>query len=509
MKSVSHGRRCPVSFAPSVPRSGDETEAALRYFRLLHRPNVDRHRLSKNRKRFASIELQTWTGIDPPAIVIDNLTAVLEELDTTDVTDGFVAVLFHPGVVSRFAPAMIGAVLINHLAHSVKQIPWSEGVVVPEWEDDLRFLGQWWISLRKSTSEAVQNTVEGLMLNPETDMYISLLTPEEAASAESLNCFVANLAVRVHGKLFDFDSLHMDNIPLTPSRMHVLWFRGLLKTRKVKPASEEGSGGDSPSPLISSPLDIKEDLLFEDLDADHHGRADSPVNELPLTALSLNYRLETLSFSVCSIGTASLAVLFAGIISSSSLKTPIRNLDLSYNNLNNDSLYVMITLLPLTKIRNLSLRGNHLFASDPECFRNFLSDGCYFVEELDLSYTALSPEQLSGLIHVLPKLNRLKVLLINGIVLSDQLISLLGKAIMKAKRVRVVSDCCHARIQSSMDQVLLHQKQKSAEPSLTFFERFYLASMEKGWKPPYIGALPRNYRPFTTNDPTLPENLYY
>eukprot|EP00796_Vickermania_ingenoplastis_P007369 gene7369-5185_t len=466
----------------------------LRQYSLLVGEGTARSKLESKKKIFLPTEeeeLQYPMEVLPD--VIEDVLAAIASMRTCDVTDKCMVDIFHPSNVNQYSPLVVATALKNRLLATAREVEWNLPEEIPDWKKDMRFLGQWWISLRQPDGEIMKKVTANLSLDAK-QIYLPHLNASEMSSDDMLNKYVANVALRAHGKLLLFDLLHMDLVPLTAERMHVLWFDGLvlraLGHRRVGVYEESRDWSVSKQEEEEY---ASQGSLFLDLDTVPK-RADSESKSASRTPRAVDaFAVQTVSFSICSISSSSLAVLLSALVTISGVSPPVKNLDLSYNCLDNSSLYLFVTMLPLTKIRRLSLRGNNLASYDPSSIRDFLLEGCYFIEELDLSITWLTSEQLLVVIDVLPKLTRLRHLLLNGIIIPDNFVVALVKVIATCKHLTVSADGSSERIQAALDAAAAHQTSSSSEAeavvAMTFFEKFYQASKEKGWEPPDLGAL--------------------
>lgn len=536
MKTVSRGKQCTISLAPTQARS--KNGHILRHYSILEGEGHQRVKLEKKKKQYVARETVLSARVeDTPPNAIEDPLLVIDSLDTESFPDKLASDIFHPSNSAQYAGSVLASAIENQLMSTVSRVSWNQGVEVQGWANDFRFLGQWWLTIRLLDDALVTTVTQSMDVNPETDMYKPFLTFRESRRDDKINQYIANIALRVHGRLFHFNLLHMDRISLTPDRMHVLWYEGLVprsmgakrnvyesvidndspRGESSEEAEDEGEG----DVVTRQELEVLSEQNSQFVDVDHPDIKLDIAELVPTSSSSLKtpyspFRLTTISFSICNIGAASLAVLLSALITASGVRHPVLNLDLSYNAILNSSLAIFALMLPLTKVRRLSLRGNNLFSYDGEPIRDFLVEGCYFIEELDLSSTNLSEEQLRYIIDFLPKVSRLRVIHLNGLFIPDTLIPSVVKVILQSRSLTIRVDSCSDRLQAAVDAAQSSSRSQSTRSSVqnhlpdnvTFFEQFYLASKEKGWEPPSLDPIAPGYREFTTNDPSLANNLY-
>lgn len=365
------------------------------------------------------------------------------------------------------------------------------------------------------------------MLIP-TERYPPHLLPEEIKDESKVNEYIARLAMRFRtGPLFCCESLHFDHIDMTPSRMHVFMFEGVvarvqheyqsrvkLNFSSLDMANMECSWvSPKERKFLSrtahlSPLTESLKESFSSFEKDDLKGLSSMV--FPLWEENLinenSCRLETISFSICNIGNSALMVLFTGLMAMHVVPPSMENLDLSYNSLTYSCLYLLAGLLPCTRVRRLSLRGNNLFSKESQSFREFLLRGCYFLEELDLSYTNLSHSQLHELAELLRHRRRLCSLLLYGMKIPQHFLAGVEELLRKDGKFLLLCDQWKNGPQDEKGTSVCTSGLFCSQKS--FFSDFYKNATQHGWRPPDLNALPRGYRPFRFNDPSLPDNLY-
>ncbi|KEG15309.1 hypothetical protein DQ04_00111090 [Trypanosoma grayi] len=280
-------------------------------------------------------------------------------------------------------------------------------------------------------------------------------------SMQTENQFIADIALHMRQKAAVFSLVHLSHVTLTPERANVLLFDGILR---------------------------------------NEARA-----------------LECLSVPFCEVGAATLLLLLCGLNQCRALQPQLRYLNLSWNWIDASCSHMLAMLLGRTSVRRLSLHGNRFGGGDAITFQEFLLQGCAHLEELDLSYTSLTRAEVCALIRCLPQLRNLEVLLLDGVQVPESKAVALSSAIRQSKltyvslkgilacsgeaylqRIRVA---CHRNLVSRNVQKDKSTMRHLAE-SLSFFEAFERRACN--WVGDDASALPPSYRPFTTNEPSLP-----
>lgn len=397
-----------------------------------------------------------------PALLPDPLQFA-RACDTAKVTSSLAESLAYP-----FQPGSAGSMdavidaFLQRLRFTAPCLRWNTPKERPEWAKDLRFFGEWWLSLRDPQSDAAVAARErlGVAVDGGAEVYSPLLTEEERTEAAE-NQLVADLALRLQGALYRLETIHIDSLCFTADRVQVFLFSGLMQ--------------------------LKDCCRTED-------------------------ELQTLSFSICQLDSAGLLVLLVGLVGMTESAPPpyVTALDVSYNALTCHSLFCLTTVLPRTSVRRLSLRGNFLWGTNMVAFRDFLLTGAASLEELDLCHTNLSPLQIKVLTQSLPQLRSLHVLLLDGVNVPDDLLAFLSKAVATSHLWCIsLTGCTGTQQQSaiSLMQRYCDRRRKDAHrfggaDGESFFKRFFEASRAKGWAPPEVSALPLGYGPFRTNDPS-------
>ncbi|KPA82421.1 hypothetical protein ABB37_03493 [Leptomonas pyrrhocoris] len=542
--------RCRTTLASGVAK--DQNGHTLRSFHAPTRGGERESEALADNDRYAGLlKLHGSTVINySPLQYIQKMTSeTLTDVEAERVVYPFCA----SAVTAPFEQVLLA--LIDKLRSTVGAVSWNRPVAHAEWETDLRFWGQWWLVLRsreetgRTLSSADQHPsgrrsrvswVHGMHNEPlvplstkalltrlhddkEENRYAPLL--RRGAGTTEENQLIADLAKRLTGPTDHFDIFHLSGVRMAPDRMHVLFFDGFFKlasipSRKAAAAAaqcerDEAREGSS---LTSA--------------AAVHSKGNAASGEEAEETLS------TLSFSSCQMGSAGVVVLLTGIAALAGQgMSSISSLDLSYNALQSCVLYSFSQMLRFTFVKRLSLRGNNLASVDVIPFREFLLEGCERqVEELDLSYTELTPTQIAVLIEALPRLSRMRVLLLEEVTIPGSKWPSLVRAVERTQlwHLRLVSSnavfstatapppfSSIAFYVKSIEEVCARNAQRAAEASgaaaaaaarngffglngASFFEAFFLFSQLKGCR---MGegesALPGDYTAFTTNDPSL------
>lgn len=491
MQAVIRGPKC-VSLAPTV--TPNSKSHALRDYSVLVAIGHEK-RLATKKKDLLEDSAQEASISESSPLFKDNILPYIETLHSNKFDDLSAMDMFHPVKISPLPVGVVMEMLIHRFKTTVKEVPWNKEEKAVEWVDDLRFLGDWWLTLLPVESPVRKAALQALQLD-EKDAYSPHLSSSDSLNVNKVNEYVARLAARSHGSLYEFGTLHINNLLFTPSRMHVLLFGGFI-ARATKEASEGIVKEEELS--ITTAQSISGCVTSaEDGQALPHSLRKAP----PTTVLNL----ETISFPFCGISNAALVVLLAGINAFELSGVTIINLDLAHNKLGGESLRILTSLLPLTKVRRLSLRGNHLGMENVNSFRDFLYDGCISLQELDLSYTYLTAKQLGILLDTLPSMFRLQTLLLRGHIFSTSMVvSLVKIGMMKQILLRI--DESYENHRASVN-ALRPPLRPLINRHKSFFEQLYALASQKVFSN-YSGALPEGYHCFHSNDPSLPGNLYY
>ncbi|KAG5468378.1 hypothetical protein LSCM1_02358 [Leishmania martiniquensis] len=507
---------CHTSLAPSIAK--EEKGQVLRVFNAPRRsaelevsnPVLCAHRSVAVRKQ------QHLFPIDfDPLLYIKKMTT--EMLTNREAERIAYPMHTHPTSFEQLLTA-----LMEKLQHTVQAVSWNHPQKRPEWDSDLRFYGPWWLVVHSErqlkgscglplsilgrrasscTTATVKYSPEALLTRdllfnvhegkPE-NQYAPLLVER---TFESENQLFADIAERLGGKTFQLSLFHISGVFVGPDRMQVLIFEGF---RRLCAAVEVGRAAGSA--MQQDFVDGGDGLL------------------------------STLSFSSCHIGSAGLLILLVGIVFlSMHHDCHVHSLDLSYNDLTKSSLWCLTQLMSYTKIRRLSLRGNFLCSNDAFTLREFLLEGCdREVEELDLSYTSLSAEQVRVLIDCLPHLSNLRVLLLEEVAIPSAHWAAFARVVehMQLWRVelfteppssimagyaRAMQDICRRNRQRSRDGSSSDQVARWGASTFfgikdsSFFRAFFHLSRLRGGLASgrATTALPDGYGAFTNNDPSL------
>lgn len=448
-----------------------------------------------------------------------NIMKFLATLDTETLTNEQAEAIVYPVNAFLLDYSVVLDAMVKKLPHLVLEISWNDPKDHPEWENDLRFYGQWWISLVPAcqrakapagvseaslvSSKLLTDALKPLHQSSVENVYTPLL---QFDTTETKNQIIADLAERLGGKTGLVDVFHISGTTLTPDRLHVLFFEGFPNnlrkhgaSRSVEPLRETLS---TPSVLSSLGDPLPSSLA------------------VPVPSRSEG-SFKTLSFPCCSITTAGLLILMTGICY---LKRQYQcfthSLDLSYNHLNIDSLTCLMQILPRTRIIRLALRGNEISSNDAVAFREFLLIGCGpHIEELDLSYTALSAVQLSILMDCILLMKRLRILLLNGLHISLGACPALVRAVQRSNLWHVSLNGCMSGVLVSyakrIQEIVAENRRRdgldnndrrstSAVQASSFFEMFFSLSQMKSCLAllPTV-TLPPSYGAFKSNDPSL------
>ncbi|PBJ68915.1 hypothetical protein BCY84_20609 [Trypanosoma cruzi cruzi] len=338
--------------------------------------------------------------------------------------------------------------LFENVCTAPSRCSWNTPSARPEWKEEFRLAGEWWLSMR----------VLPATVNP--NEYHPPLIPFVLRNVQTENQFIADLALHMRQRSSVLSLLHMDHISITPDRASVLLFEGILRNEARN--------------------------------------------------------LECLSLSFCEVGAATLLLILCGLNQCRSIQPQLRYLNLSYNWIDASCLNMMAMLLERTSIRRLSLHGNRFGGSDISCFYEFLLQGCSLLEELDLSYTALTCAEVCALISCLPRMRNLEVLLLDGVEVPENKAAALSTAIRKSNLIHVslrgiiacngeaylnrIRKACQIN-RSTRDFLKDQSTLRYFSEGGSFFEAFTRRKCEMQCLEDR--ALPVAYRPFVTNDPSL------
>lgn len=506
---------CHTTLAPSIAR--EENDHVLRIFnaptRCAEREAESRlHRLH-GRAGFLKRQQQSAIGFHP--------LRFLERMSTEAMTDPDAEKMAYSMRTHATSFEQLLRFLIAKLRETVQGVSWNCPHAHQEWDSDLRFYGPWWLVVRSGChlrqphastrsilmnytsasstvkakytprtvcqSDALFNVHEG---RPE-NQYTPLLVEQSVAAESQL---LADIALRLGGNTFQLNLFHLSGIFLSPDRVHVLVFDGF---RRLCAGTATTTG--TASPMQAGSMSGEDSLL------------------------------SIVSLSSCHIGSAGLLILLAGIVYLSKRHNcHVHSLDLSYNDLTSSSLWCFTQTLPFTKIRRLSLRGNVLTSRDPSTLYELLSDGCNReIEELDLSYTALSAAQTSALIDYLPRLLKLRVLLLEEVIIPSAKWPAFAVAVAKTHLLRVqlfagAPSSAMAGYAKTIEEMCLLNRQRAMEccddevlrkgmttyfglKNASFFQAFFQVSPLRGGLAfgETTAALPDGYGVFTDNDPSM------
>ncbi|KPI84877.1 hypothetical protein ABL78_6059 [Leptomonas seymouri] len=535
--------RCRAMLAPVIAK--EKNERPLRVFHApAHGNDAEGDAFSD---KFGHLSPRKQRSL---CIMCFNLLQRIQNISSETLTDMEAERLMYPFHASSMATPFEEALVAftDKFKSTVGQVSWNKPVVHAEWETELRFWGQWWLSLRIRADQGTMRTtgIQGLSRlrgriswaqgmdgtplvcistpalimkfheGKEENRYPPLLTQDAGVAEE--NQLIADLAKRLTGPTRHLDVFHLSGLRMTPDRLHVLFFDGFSKLPllvETEVATEtEGSGSQDGQPQTIPTT------------AQRRGNA-APGEQVEET-------LATLSFSACQMGSAGLLVLLTGVASlaAQGLKG-ISSLDLSYNELRSTSLYSFTQMLRFTFVTRLSLRGNNLASIDVTPFREFLLEGCDLqIEELDLSYTELTPAQVGVLIESLPLMNRIRVLLLEEVTIPVSKWPLLVRAVERTQlwQLRLLpstalsTSSTYTPISSIViyvkliEEICANNERLAKEASAgtvacsgffgfntpSFFEAFFSYSQIRGGAAGECGcALPEGYTAFTNNDPSL------
>ncbi|GET92398.1 hypothetical protein, conserved [Leishmania tarentolae] len=506
---------CHTTLAPSISR--DENDNVLRIFNTPvrcaeHEADTRRHRI---RGPGGSLKRQQpfTTGFHP--------LRFLERMSTESMTNSDAEKMAYALRTHATSSEQLLQFLISKLQETVHSISWNHPQEHQEWNSDLRFYGPWWLVVRsenhrrehhssllsimthkKSASSAAKAKHVTRLVHP-NDLLFNVhegkpehqykpLLVEQSTSAE--NQLLADVALRLGGNTFQLSLFHLSGLFLGPDRVHVLVFDGFRRL-----CTGTATAKATTSVIQPDFMNDEESLL------------------------------STVSLSCCHISSAGLLILLAGIIYlSTHFHCHVYSLDLSYNDLTSNSFWSLAQTLNFTKIRRLSLRGNALTCSDPSTLCEFLSDGCSLeMEELDLSYTNLSAAQTRALIDFLPRLSKLRVLLLEGVAIPSEKWPAFALAVEKTHLLRVELSAgppssMMAGYVKTIQEVCRRNRQRAMEccgdaalqrgvatyfglKNASFFQAFFQVLRYRDGL--VVGestsALPEGYGVFTNNDPSL------
>ncbi|KAG5491757.1 hypothetical protein JIQ42_01665 [Leishmania sp. Namibia] len=507
---------CHTTLAPSIAK--EESGQVLRVFNAPRRcaglevgnPVLCAHRSAAVQKR-------------PPLSPIDfDPLLCIGKMTTEMMTNRDAERIAYPMHTHAASFEQLLTALLKKLRHTVKTVSWNSPQERPEWHSDLRFYGPWWLVVRSEhhlkgnygsplsilerragsfSTAVVKYTADALPPGdplfkihegkPE-NQYAPLLIER---SFEAENQLFADIARRLGGKTFQLNLFHISGVFVGPDRMQVLIFDGFRRLCTAVAAAQAAASAVQP---------------------------DFPDGEDGL--------LSTLSFSCCHIGAAGLLILLVGIVFLSvHYNCYVHSLDLSYNDLTASSLWCLTQTMPFTQIRRLSLRGNFLCSNDASTLRELLLEGCgREVEELDLSYTSLSAEQVRALIDCLPHLLSSRVLLLEEVTIPSVLWPAFARVVerMHLWRVELGAEppsSSMAGYAKTIREICRRNRQRAVEcgsssevarwgaltffgiKDSSFFKAFFHLSRLRGnlASERAATALPGGYVAFTDNDPSL------
>ncbi|ORC93732.1 uncharacterized protein TM35_000016090 [Trypanosoma theileri] len=393
---------------------------------------------------------RSFNSLQPPLTgCSSNIIAVAAALELRNFTDEDAARLTSPDAPHCHVVDEVVDALFTNFTTAPTRCKWNTPVPRPEWKNEFRLRHEWWISLRV------------LPLSMQMEEHHPPMIPWGIRSIETENQFLADIALHMRRKGAVFTLLHLDHIALTPERANVLLFDGVLR--------------------------------------------------------NASHALECFSIPFCEVGAATLLLLLCGFNHCRALQPQLRYLNLSYNWINTSCTYMLAMLLSRTSVRRLSLRGNRFGGGDMLTFQDFLLQGCCLLEELDLGYTCLTRAEVCALIRCLPEMPNLQVLLLDGIHVPASKAVALSTAIRKSKLTYVslkgIAACSgeaylhriHLACQRHKTERILSNDQltmRELAETGSFFEAFARRTGE--WMGTDNSALPPSYRPFTTNEPSLP-----
>ncbi|CAJ1022840.1 hypothetical protein, conserved [Leishmania lindenbergi] len=500
---------CHTTLAPFIAK--EENNQVLRIFSA---PTRCAQCEGDNRVVGPHRRLGLVKGTSPSAIDFDPLRCI-KRITTETMTNTDAEMIAYPMHTHATSFKQLLASLIARLQQTVQSVSWNTPQERPEWNTDLRFYGPWWLVVRsglqfREVCDSRSFTLEiqegasfpakveyTATTYPRSDLLFTVhegkpenryapLLVERSIAAESR--LFADIALRLGGSTFQLNLFHLSGVFVGPDRMHVLVFDGF---RRLCTAAARAP----PSDLMN--------------DEDH--------------------LLSTLSFSSCHLGSAGLLILLAGIVYlSTHHDCHVHSLDLSYNDLTKTSLLCLTQTLHFTKIRRLSLRGNVLTSSDPSTLRELLLEACdVAMEELDLSYTALSVAQVSALIDSLQCLSNLRVLLLEEVMIPSAKWPALVRAVetmdlwhvqlfadptspMMTGYTTIIEEMCLRNRQRAMDCSRSEASQWNATTffgikNSGFFTEFFQHSRRRGALAcrEAMAGLPDEYSAYTNNDPSL------
>ncbi|CAG9582208.1 conserved hypothetical protein [Leishmania major strain Friedlin] len=506
---------CHTTLAPSIAR--EENEHVLRIFnapaQCAEREAESRLHRFHGRAGFLRRQHESAIGFHP--------LRFLERMSTEAMTDTDAEKMAYAMRTHSTSFEQLLRFLIAKLRETVPGVSWNRPQAHQEWDSDLRFYGPWWLVVRskrhlrqphgstrsiltqstsasstakarRSVSAAPRSDLLFLVHEGKPENQYTPLLVEQSIAAE--NQLIADIALRLGGHTFQLNLFHLSGVFLGPDRMHVLVFDGFRRL-----CAGTATATATASAMQPDFMDDEDSLL------------------------------STLSLSSCHIASAGLLILLTGIVYlSKHHNCHVHSLDLSYNELTSNSLWCLIQTLPFTKIRRFSLRGNVLTSRDPSTLCELLSDGCSReIEELDLSYTALSAAQTSALIDYLPRLLKLRVLLLEEVPVPSAKWPAFALAVAKTHLLRVQlfagpPSSAMAGYAKTIEEMCLRNRQRAMEccggealrkgmktyfglKNASFFQEFFQVSLLRGGLAfgETTAALPDGYGVFSDNDPSL------
>nr|CCC90008.1 unnamed protein product [Trypanosoma congolense IL3000] len=414
------------------------------------RREILKHILKKGRTNVSEVEVKELLGTNKtlPAITENDVIRSVSKVKMADLTDDEAVRLMAPCTVYGYLIQCMVERLVDMFCAAPQTCAWNKPEHRPEWQNDFRFLHEWWLSMR--TIPYFENPKD----------YYPPLIPWGNLGTGSENQLFADVAMKLRETKLPAYLLHIDHIILSPERVSVLLFDGVFRGAFC--------------------------------------------------------RTETFSATFCSIGAATLLVILIALYYGGRIGQYVQNLHLAYNWIDSSCVNMLTILLPQTNVTRLSLRGNRFGGGDANLFQEFLVSGCMLLEELDIGYTSLDLQELCALIGSLPSMQHLRVLLMDGVNVPRKKAAALLHAIELSKLVRVslkgIPACSSDSYLDRLEAICRSHRtgRDGAMPDwgkrevFSFLESF--ESKTSNWlNHAASGALPPDYRVFTTNDPSLME----
>ncbi|KAH8613620.1 hypothetical protein ERJ75_000707100 [Trypanosoma vivax] len=373
---------------------------------------------------------------------------VIEQVRTMDIfslTDTVATQLTSPDAMHSHIMIDVMDELLWNIGSAPERCLWNTPVKHPEWDKDFRFLQEIWLSMR-----ALPYT------NP-PDRYYSPLIPWAERGEKAENQLIADVALRTREVLDPLYLFHVDHVELTPERISVLFFDGILANK--------------------------------------------------------SRYMECFSATFCCISAATLLVILLCFVDSRNSQAQLMNLHLAFNWIDPSCFDMLALLMPRTNVIRLSLRGNRLGGGDALVFQEFILQGCVLLEELDISHTSLTVADVCVLIRCIPQLPVMRVLLLDGICVPENKTAALFAAIENSKLTHVslngVTPCLGDAYIKRVNAVCeSHQLDSAARKTRllalrgSYFDAFERRSRDFAPRG-RATAIHHKYRPFTTNDPSL------